>query len=60
MEVSLDYLVHVIGSPSVHYQSGETPMIMYLNAHSAIDQLRTKYEANGRIGPKVGDTNCFM
>ena len=28
-------------------------MVMYLNAHIAIDQLRKRYESDGRIGVKV-------
>ena len=42
------------------YHSEETPMIMYLNAHTAIDQLRTKYATEDRVGPKVGDVQCSV
>lgn len=33
--------------------SEETPMLMYLNAHMAVDQMRTKNETEGKIGAKV-------
>lgn len=33
--------------------SEETPMLIYLNAHMAVDQMRTKNETEGKIGAKV-------
>jgi hypothetical protein len=33
--------------------SEETPMLMYLNAHMAVNQMRTKNETEGKIGAKV-------
>ena len=33
--------------------SDATPMIIYLNAHMAVDQMRTVNEAEGKIGAKV-------
>ena len=45
--------LHVTGQPDVAYISDETPMVMYLNAHVAIDQLRHRNEREGKIGAKV-------
>lgn len=46
-------LLYVFGEPEVAYLSDATPMVMYLNAHMAVDQMRTKNEAEGKIGAKV-------
>ena len=47
-------VLYVCGEPDVTYMSDEdTPMLMYLNAHMAVDQIRTKNEAEGKIGAKV-------
>jgi polyribonucleotide 5'-hydroxyl-kinase len=45
--------VRVEGEPQVAYISEETPMIMYLNTHIAVDQLRHRREKEGQIGPRV-------
>jgi len=41
----------------VGYVASETPMIIYLNAHMAIEQLRQKVEKEGKntIGPRVSN-----
>ena len=52
-------VLYVCGEPDVTYMSDEdTPMLMYLNAHMAVDQIRTKNEAEGKIGAKVR-SNAF-
>lgn len=33
------------------YTSKETPMLMYLNTHAALEQLRQKAEENKNRGP---------
>lgn len=45
--------VRVEGEPQVIYVSEETPMVMYLNSHIAIDQLRHRREQEGKTGPRV-------
>jgi polyribonucleotide 5'-hydroxyl-kinase len=49
--------VRVEGDPQVVYISEETPMIMYLNTHIAVDQLRHRREKEGQIGPRVSPPN---
>jgi polyribonucleotide 5'-hydroxyl-kinase len=39
------------GEPDVCYIARETPMIQYLNTHSAIEQMRTKAEERESLGP---------
>lgn len=52
-------VLYVCGEPDVTYMSDEdTPMLMYLNAHMAVNQIRTKNEAEGKIGAKVR-SNAF-
>ena len=43
----------VMGRPGVAYVSEETPNIMYLNLHVAIDQRRFEAEKEDKLGPKV-------
>ena len=45
--------VRVEGEPQVVYISEETPMVMYLNTHIAVDQLRHRREKEEQIGPRV-------
>lgn len=45
--------LRVEGEPQVIYISEETPMVMYLNSHIAIDQLRHRREHEGHTGPRV-------
>lgn len=59
--------VRVVGEPQVVYVSEETPMVMYLNSHIAVDQLRHRREQGGLPGPRVsssllcchGDLHCI-
>ena len=48
--------MRVEGEPQVIYVSEETPMVMYLNSHIAVDQLRHRREQEGQIGPRVSST----
>lgn len=41
------------GTPAVSYLSDQTPMIMYINAHVAIDQIRYRNQKADKIGAKV-------
>jgi len=44
--------IEVVGNSEVDpYSSKETPMIMYLNTHAALEQLRTKAEQDSTRGP---------
>lgn len=47
--------VQVTGELEVGYVSSETPMVVYLNVHTAIEQMRQKVEREGKnsIGPRV-------
>lgn len=45
--------LRVEGEPQVIYISEETPMVMYLNSHIAVDQLRHRRELEGNVGPRV-------
>ena len=40
--------------------SDVTPMVIYLNAHMAVDQMRTMNETEGKIGAKVGQLHRLM
>ena len=42
-----------MGRPGVAYVSAETPNIMYLNLHVAIDQRRFEAEKEDKLGPKI-------
>ena len=53
--LTMIWILYVCGEPEVTYMSEETPMLMYLNAHMAVDQMRTRNEAEGKIGAKVLD-----
>ena len=39
------------------YVAKETPMIFYLNIHTALQQLRTTAETSGSGGPRVNILN---
>lgn len=41
------------GTPDVCYIARETPMVQYLNTHSAIEQMRAKADERGTCGPIV-------
>lgn len=61
--VNLAQLKHIFfkieGELEVGYVSGETPMVVYLNVHMAIEQMRQKLEKENRkaFGPRV---ICFL
>ena len=47
-------LLHISGVVDGAYVSRETPMLMYLNLHAALDQMREKAKKNpGLTGPRV-------
>lgn len=41
------------GTPDACYIARETPMIQYLNTHSAIEQMRVRADERGTRGPIV-------
>ena len=43
----------VMGRPVVAYISTETPNVLYLNLHVAIDQRRFDAEKEDKLGPRV-------
>lgn len=43
----------LIGTPEVAYVSCETPMVLYLNTHIAIDQVRHRASREAKMGPRV-------
>ena len=45
---------HLIGRTEVAYISKETPMVIYINTHAAIEQMREKAEKEVTRGPRVG------
>ena len=44
---------HLTGKTEVAYMAKETPMTMYLNTHSAAEQMRVKAERDDTRGPRV-------
>lgn len=44
-------IVELRGKTDVSYVAKETPVVMYLNAHAALEQLRKKAEADNSRGP---------
>jgi hypothetical protein len=47
-------LNHILGVVDGAYVSRETPMLMYLNLHAALDQMREKTKKNPSLtGPRV-------
>lgn len=45
--------VELKGKPDVNYIARETPMVMYLNSHAALEQLRETADAENKRGPVV-------
>lgn len=41
----------------VAYVSKDTPMLLYLNTHAALEQMRKQAERDNERGPRVGLTN---
>lgn len=46
-------VLHLIGETDVSYISKETPMVQYLNCHSALEKLREQAEEKDERGPVV-------
>lgn len=46
-------VLEIKGKTEVAYIAKETPMIMYLNTHAALEQMRQKAEKEGTTGPTV-------
>lgn len=46
-------VLQVVGKMDVHYIAKETPMIQYLNCHSALEQIRQTADETDDIGPVV-------
>jgi hypothetical protein len=46
---------YLTGRTEVAYISKETPMVVYLNAHVALEQMREKSEKDETRGPRVSD-----
>ncbi|XP_063715229.1 polyribonucleotide 5'-hydroxyl-kinase Clp1-like [Symsagittifera roscoffensis] len=42
----------IAGKTEGEYVSKDTPMVMYVNTHAALEQMRTAAEENGSRGPK--------
>lgn len=47
---------HLQGRTEVAYVAKETPMVMYINTHAALEQMREKAESDNTRGPRVGLT----
>ncbi len=45
--------MEVRGVPAVAYVSDQTPMMVYINAHVAIDQIRHRNQQTNKISVKV-------
>ncbi|XP_056387452.1 polyribonucleotide 5'-hydroxyl-kinase Clp1 isoform X3 [Hyla sarda] len=45
--------VQLWGSPDVAYVSKDTPMLLYLNTHVGLEQMRAQAEREGERGPRV-------
>lgn len=42
------------------YVAKDTPMLLYLNTHAALEQMRKQAERDNERGPRVGlNRNCF-
>ncbi|KAK7922096.1 hypothetical protein WMY93_008998 [Mugilogobius chulae] len=45
--------VNLYGKPEVAYVSKDTPMLLYLNTHAALEQMRKQAEKDNERGPRV-------
>ena len=45
--------MYLVGKSEVAYIAKETPMVMYLNVHVALEQMRQKAEEENTRGPRV-------
>ena len=43
----------IAGKTEGEYVSKDTPMVMYVNTHAVLEQMRNAAEENGSRGPKV-------
>lgn len=43
----------LLSSPQVAYVSKDTPMLLYLNTHAALEQMRKQAERDNERGPRV-------
>ena len=55
LNISILNFVYLTGRTEVAYISKETPMIIYLNVHVAIEQMREKAERDLTRGPRVSE-----
>ncbi|XP_062574339.1 polyribonucleotide 5'-hydroxyl-kinase Clp1-like [Saccostrea cucullata] len=46
-------LIKLQGRTEVAYVAKETPMVMYINTHAALEQMREKAESDNTRGPRV-------
>ena len=46
-------MLKVRGVPAVSYVSDQTPMMVYINTHVAVDQIRHRNQLTDKIGVKV-------
>ncbi|XP_071966169.1 polyribonucleotide 5'-hydroxyl-kinase Clp1-like [Antedon mediterranea] len=46
-------LIYLRGQTEAAYVSRDTPMLMYLNTHAALEQMRNQAEMDGTRGPRV-------
>lgn len=46
-------VLKVMLSPQVAYVSKDTPMLLYLNTHAALEQMRKQAERENERGPRV-------
>lgn len=45
--------VELVGETEGAYVAKETPMVVYLNTHAALEQMRQKAEKEGTRGPRI-------
>ena len=53
-------VVYLTGKTDVAYVAKETPMTMYLNTHTAAEQMRIKAEKDNSRGPRVNVIFCVL
>lgn len=52
--------VNMWGKTEVAYTATNTPMVMYMNVHGALEQMRIKAESEVGRGPRVGIFVCAL
>lgn len=50
----------ILGVPDVAYVSTETPMLIYLNTHIALEHLRSAAQQSDGFGPKASRVNSHV